>query len=115
MRRLRLLATLVLAAPMAACVAVPSARPPVAAAPKPVSIEDQKKDIAIARDRGQITFEEAAVRQYAIQRNAYRLSIGEERFWEASISEARRVDRREITPDEYKRRIQTLYAANVGA
>ncbi|WP_139315276.1 hypothetical protein [Mongoliimonas terrestris] len=113
MKRVRLTAALALAAVTAACVASP--RPVTRVASPPLTVEDQKKDIAIARDRGLIGFEEAARRQYAIQRTNYRLSPGEVRFWEASIVEARKVDQGALTPDQYKQRVQALYSRNVRA
>ncbi|WP_181706398.1 hypothetical protein [Chthonobacter rhizosphaerae] len=110
----RIIASVAVAALASACVASPQAtvRAPAPTAARPLSPEDQKKDIAIARDRGLIGFEEAARRQYAIQRENYSMTRGDVRFWEASIAEARKVDQGLLTPDDYKRRVQVLYSQN---
>ncbi|BBE73321.1 hypothetical protein [Oharaeibacter diazotrophicus] len=66
------------------------------------TVEASKRDIAALRDRGAISFEEAARRQFAIQRNFYALTDGEYSFWRASIEYARDVDARRITPKRYR-------------
>ncbi len=99
-------ALLVLATTLAAgC--VPSRQPPTTVTQ--ASVEQRKMEVASLRDRGLISYEEAARRQFAIQRNAYALSDGEMSFWRASIEYAMLVDRRQITPDEYRRRVQVAY------
>lgn len=98
-----------LALALSACVSAP----PTSTAPQ-ASIEDRKKEIAILRDKGAIGFEEAARRQYAIQRGAYALSPGEVAFWEESIGHARAVDQRRLSPAGYKARVQAAYARHMG-
>lgn len=107
----RIAAALLAALSLGACVAGP---PPAGTPVVRLSVEDQKKDIALQRDRGLIGFEEAARRQYAIQRNAYRLSPGETAFWETSIGYAREVDSGRMSPAEYKVRVQQAYGSLVG-
>ncbi|WP_181703953.1 hypothetical protein [Chthonobacter albigriseus] len=102
--------TFLLAGTLAGCVGF---GPPPTTAVRAASIEDQKKDIAILRNQGRIGYAEAARRQYAIERSSYRLSPDEERFWQISMAEAARVDARQITPDEYQRRVQVAYARYV--
>lgn len=100
---------LLLAAMAAAC--VPSRQPPTTITQ--TSVEQRKMEVAQMRDRGLISYEEAARRQFAIQRNAYALSDGEMSFWRASIDYAAQVDRRQITPQDYQRLIQLAYARYV--
>ena len=95
--------------PLAACVSAP---PPTTVVQ--VSVEDQKKEIARLRNTGAIGYEEAARRQYAIQRGAYSLTASEVGFWETSIALAREVDRRRLTPADYQARVQAAYALMVG-
>lgn len=79
-----------------------------------VPVEEQKKEIARLRDAGRIGYAEAARRQYAIQTANYTLSPGEHAFWQASITEAARVDSGEIPPAEYHQRVRIAYARHVG-
>jgi predicted DNA-binding protein (UPF0251 family) len=101
-----LAATAILAVPLlAGC--VPTGQP-MTAAPQ-LSVEQRKMDVARLRDAGKITYEQAARRQFGIQRNAYALTDGEISFWRASIEYAMMVDRRQITPEEYRRRVAEAY------
>jgi hypothetical protein len=93
------LAVLALALGTTAC--VPSRQPPTTVVQS--SVEERKREVAQMRDRGVITYEEAARRQFAIQRNAYALSDGEMSFWRASIEYAMQVDRGRLTRDQYFR------------
>jgi hypothetical protein len=95
---------------LAAC--VPSRQPPTVIAQS--SVEERKMEVARMRDAGRISYEEAARRQFAIQRNAYALTDGEMSFWRASIEYAQMVDRGRITPAEYRARVQQAYARFVG-
>ncbi len=74
-----------------------------------MSVEEQKKDVADLRNRGVITYEEAARRQFEIQRANYTLTNGELSFWRASIFYARQVDRRQITREAYQRQVDEAY------
>ncbi|HUG62624.1 MAG TPA: hypothetical protein VMP03_12305 [Methylomirabilota bacterium] len=78
------------------------------------SVEQRKMDVARLRDAGRISYEEAARRQFAIQRNAYTLTDGEMAFWRASIEYATMVDRRQITPAQYRFQVQQAYVTYVG-
>jgi hypothetical protein len=75
-----------------------------------LSVEEQKKEIASLRDRGVINFEEAARRQFEIQRNNYALSEGEYSFWRASIEYAKQVDEGRITVAQYRQLTAEAYA-----
>ena len=79
------------------------------------TVEERKIEVARLRDRGMISYEEAARRQFAIQRNAYALTDGEMAFWRASIQYAAMVDRRQISPAEYRTRVAAAYAEYVPA
>lgn len=105
------LACLALALALPACVPSSGTVKPLTVA----SVEDQKKEIARQRDAGEIGYAEAARRQYAIQTANYSLTPGEHAFWQASISEANRVDGGEISPVEYQQRVKAAYARYVGA
>jgi hypothetical protein len=87
---------------------IPTTQPPTTA--MKMSVEERKMDVARLRDRGVIGYEEAARRQFAIQRNAYTLTEGEMAFWRASIEYAMQVDRGRITRDEYRRRVDAAHA-----
>jgi hypothetical protein len=78
------------------------------------SVEEQKKDVAVLRDRGQISFEEAARRQFEIQRANYALTEGEFAFWRASIEYAMQVDRGQITRQRFFVLRDAAYAKFVG-
>lgn len=73
------------------------------------AVEDSKRDVASLRDRGAISYEEAARRQFSIERNAYALTDGEYSFWRASIEYARDVDARRITPQRYRELTAAAY------
>jgi SOS-response transcriptional repressor LexA len=73
------------------------------------SVEDQKRDVARLRDRGVISYEDAARRQYEIQRGNYNLTDAELSFWRASIEIAMKVDRGEIRAKDYQRLIHEAY------
>ncbi len=83
-------------------------RPPPSSA-QLLNAEAQKKEIAQMRDRGKITFEEAARRQFEIQRAYYALTEGEMSFWRASIEYAHQVDRREISQADFFRLRDAAY------
>ena len=99
-------------------VAVPAVQPAAAGVPQSAAeaaAEDQKRAIANMRDAGYISYEEAARRQYEIQRNTYPMSPAEHAYWNAAFGIAAMVDRRQITPAEYQVRIRAAYAQIVGA
>lgn len=73
------------------------------------TVEQQKRDIAGLRDRGVITYEEAARRQFELQRNAYALTEGEYSFWRDSIRYARQVDLKQITKAQYRTLVAKAY------
>jgi hypothetical protein len=81
---------------------------PMTGAPQ-MSVEQRKMDVARLRDAGQISYEEAARRQFAIQRSAYALTDGELSFWRASIEYAMMVDARTISRDDYRRLVAEAY------
>jgi hypothetical protein len=104
-RSAAVLLALAVAGVVSAC--VPSRDPPTTITQ--VSVEERKRDVAALRDRGVISYEEAARRQFAIQRNAYALSDGEMQFWRASIEIAVLHDQGRITREEYQRRVAAAY------
>ena len=73
------------------------------------TVEEQKREIAGLRERGVVTYEEAARRQFEVERNNYALSEGEFAFWRASLEYARQVDARQITPADYRRLTAAAY------
>lgn len=106
MARILLVSALCVSALLSGC--NPSERP-LTAKVTLSSVEDQKKDVARLRDEGVISYEEAARRQFAIQRGNYNLTDGEISFWRASIELAMKVDRGQISKTEYKRLIAEAY------
>jgi predicted DNA-binding protein (UPF0251 family) len=96
-----------LVAGLLAAACVPTGQP-MTAAPQ-LSVEQRKMDVARLRDAGKISYEEAARRQFAIQRNAYALTDGELSFWRASIEYAMMVDSRAISKAEYRRLVAEAY------
>jgi hypothetical protein len=111
MKKTTIIAVLAAALSLAACVSTPL--PP--SSTRIAVVENQKKDIAIERNAGRISYEEAARRQYAIERASYALRASEVNFWQEAISLARAVDENRISRAEYQRRIQIAYARDVGA
>lgn len=108
---LRVAAAVLLAVSLSACVAARPALPPSSS---PIAaVENQKRDIAVRRDRGEIFFADAARQQYAVQKANYALTPNEERFWAESIANASLVDSRRITPQEFHTRVRALYARYV--
>ena len=105
----KFIAAAIAAAVLSGCVATDRPTTKVAL----VSVEQRKKDVASLRDRGVISYEEAARRQFEIQRNAYALTPGEISFWRASIEYAAQVDRHRITKTEYRRLTAAAYQAYV--
>jgi hypothetical protein len=102
----RVFAALGLALVLAAC--IPTDRPrPVVRLP---AVEDQKRDIAVLRNRGVINYETAARRQFEFERASYALTDAELEIWREAILEARRYDRREITLQVYQARVAALFA-----
>ncbi|ODN70536.1 hypothetical protein [Methylobrevis pamukkalensis] len=97
---------------LAACVTAPQLPP---SSTRIAVVEAQKKDIAINRNRGMISYEEAARRQFAIEQASYALRPSEIRFWNEAIATARMADEGRISKQEYQRRIQIAYARDVGA
>ncbi|SON53550.1 hypothetical protein HDIA_0009 [Hartmannibacter diazotrophicus] len=97
---------------LAACVGVPPQLPPSSS--RLPAVENQKKDIGIWRNKGLISYEEAARRQYAIERSSYALRDSEVHFWNEAIKNAKLVDAHLITPNEYFRRVKRDYARDVG-
>ena len=75
---------------------------------------EQKRAIAELRDQGVIGYEEAARRQYEVQRTTYALTAGEVAYWNAAFQIAALVDSGQIDRAEYQRRIQLAYAQYVG-
>ncbi|MBH0237731.1 hypothetical protein [Methylobrevis albus] len=104
-------AAVLLALLLSACVATRPALPPSSTMIQ--SVEDQKRDIAVRRNRGEIFFADAARQQYAVQKANYSLTPNEERFWAESIANASLVDSRRITPQEFHNRVRVLYARYV--
>ncbi|WP_237152636.1 hypothetical protein [Oryzibacter oryziterrae] len=99
------LAALGLALVLSAC--IPTDRPrPYAHLP---AVEDQKKDIAVLRNRGVINYETAARRQFEFERANYALTDAELGLWHTAFLYARQYDRREITLQDYQARIATLF------
>lgn len=106
MSRFTLALALGLAAVTAGCQLTP--KPPTSLTVL-TSIEEQKKDVARLRDRGQITYEEAVRRQFAIERNNYELSQGQMSFWRAMVLHGVDVDRGRITPAQFRALQQQEY------
>lgn len=102
----KVVATALATALLAGCVATDR---PTTTQTQLLPIEAQKKEIAQLRDRGTISYEEAARRQFEIQRANYALSDGEVSFWRASIEYARQVDSRQIKKSDYRRLVAAAY------
>lgn len=101
-------AALGLSLSLAGCMSAPAERPLVG------SIEDQKREIAAQRDRGEIGYAEATQRQYVLQSATYSLTPGEEAFWRESLRLSAEVDAGGLSPADYRGAIQVAYARNVG-
>lgn len=91
--------------PLAAC--VPTGQPMTTVTQS--AVEQRKMEVARLRDEGRISYEEAARRQFAIQRNAYALTDGEMSFWRASIEYAMMVDAGQLSSEGYKRNVAEAY------
>jgi len=87
---------------------VPTDRPPPSA--QIPQIENLKRDVAGQRNRGMISYEEAARRQFEIERAYYSLNAKQLKTWRLAIDLAHQYDYRQITRQDYERRKQMLFA-----
>jgi hypothetical protein len=80
-----------------------------------LSPDDQKREIALQRERGEITYAEAARQQYAIEQATVTLTPQQQAFWQESIGIAAAVDAGQISREDYRARVAEAYSRNVGA
>ena len=101
----RWMGALAVAASLAACVPVDRPHPWA----QITSVELAKQDIASQRNRGLISYEQAAREQFEIERAAYALNEQELGIWRTAIVYASQYDHRQITLADYRQRTAALF------